>query len=38
MWKNRSPHSALVYTHPTAEDLRGVLADRGVLAKVADLV
>ena len=35
---HRSPHSALIYTHPTAEDLRGVLAERGVLEKVADLV
>jgi integrase/recombinase XerD len=35
---HRSPHSTLIYTHPTAEDLRGVLAERGVLARVADLV
>jgi len=35
---HRSPSSTLVYTHPTAEDLRSVLADRGVLEKVADLV
>jgi site-specific recombinase XerD len=35
---HRSPTSTLVYTHPTAEDLRGVLAERGVLEKVADLV
>lgn len=35
---HRSPSSALVYTHPTAEDLRQALAQRGVLAKVADLV
>ena len=33
-----SPSSALVYTHPTAEDLRKVLAERGVLARVADLI
>jgi site-specific recombinase XerD len=35
---HRSPTSTLIYTHPTAEDLRGVLAERGVLEKVADLV
>ena len=35
---HRSAHSTLIYTHPTAEDLRGVLAERGVLARVADLV
>ncbi len=35
---HRSPSSTLVYTHPTAEDLRAVLAERGVLGKVADLV
>jgi integrase/recombinase XerD len=35
---HRSPSSTLIYTHPTAEDLRAVLAERGVLAKVADLV
>jgi len=35
---HRSPSSALVYTHPTAEDLRNALAKRGVLEKVADLV
>ena len=35
---HRSPHSTLIYTHPTAEDLRGVLAERGVLERVADLV
>ena len=35
---HRSPQSTLIYTHPTAEDLRGVLAERGVLARVADLV
>ena len=35
---HRSPSSTLVYTHPTAEDLRAALAKRGVLEKVADLV
>jgi site-specific recombinase XerD len=35
---HRSPSSTLIYTHPTAEDLRAVLAERGVLEKVADLV
>jgi site-specific recombinase XerD len=35
---HRSPSSTLVYTHPTAEDLRRALAARGVLDKVADLV
>jgi integrase/recombinase XerD len=35
---HRSPHSALVYAHPTAEDLRRALAERGVLDKVSDLV
>lgn len=35
---HRSPQSTLVYTHPTAEDLRKALAERGVLDKVADLV
>ncbi len=35
---HRSPHSVLVYAHPTAEDLRRVLAERGVLDKVKDLV
>jgi site-specific recombinase XerD len=35
---HRSPSSTLVYTHPTAEDLRRALAERGVLEKVADLV
>ncbi len=35
---HRSPQSTLIYTHPTAEDLRGVLAERGVLEKVADLL
>jgi len=35
---HRSPHSALVYTHPTAADLRRALEERGVLDRVADLV
>ena len=35
---HRSPHSTLIYTHPTAEDLRGVLAERGGLEKVSDLL
>ena len=35
---HRSPSSALIYTHPTAEDLRNALAARGVLERVADLV
>jgi integrase len=35
---HRSPSSARVYTHPTAEDLRRALAERGVLDRVADLV
>ena len=35
---HRSPTSTLIYTHPTAEDLRVVLAERGVLEKVADLL
>jgi integrase/recombinase XerD len=35
---HRSPSSALVYTHPTAEDLRTALAERRVLEKVSDLV
>jgi integrase/recombinase XerD len=35
---HRSPSSALVYTHPTAADLRTALAERGVLEKVSDLV
>jgi integrase len=35
---HRSPHSTLIYTHPTAEDLRAALAERGVLERVADLV
>jgi integrase len=35
---HRSPSSTLIYTHLTAEDLRRVLAERGVLDRVADLV
>jgi integrase/recombinase XerD len=35
---HRSPHSALIYTHPNAEDLRSALAERGVLDRVADLI
>jgi hypothetical protein len=35
---HRSPSSTLIYTHPTADDLRKPLAERGVLDKVADLV
>lgn len=35
---HRSPTSALIYTHPTADDLRRALAERGVLKKVEDLV
>lgn len=35
---HRPPHSTLVYTHPTAADLRRALAERGVLDRVADLV
>jgi integrase/recombinase XerD len=35
---HRSPHSALVYMHPTAADLRRALEERGVLERVADLV
>jgi integrase len=33
-----SPSSTLIYTRLTAEDLRRVLADRGVLDRVADLL
>lgn len=33
-----SPSSTLIYTHLTAEDLQRVLADRGVLDRVADLL
>ena len=35
---HRSPRSALIYTHPTAADLRRALEERGVLDRVADLV
>jgi integrase/recombinase XerD len=35
---HRSPTSTLVYTHPTAEDLRRALDQRGVLDRVRDLV
>jgi integrase/recombinase XerD len=35
---HRSPCSTLVYAHPTAEDLRRALVERGVLDRVADLV
>jgi site-specific recombinase XerD len=35
---HRSPASALVYTHLTAEDLRRALDERGVLDRVRDLV
>lgn len=35
---HKSPSSTLVYTHPTAEDLRRALAERGVLDKVSDLI
>jgi len=35
---HRSPTSTQVYTHPTAEDLRRVLAERGVLKRVEDLI
>jgi site-specific recombinase XerD len=35
---HRSPTSARVYAHPSTEDLRRALAERGVLGKVADLV
>ena len=35
---HRSSASTTVYTHLTAEDLRGVLAERGVLAQVKDLI
>ena len=35
---HRSPSSTLIYTHLTAEDLRRVLAERGVLDRVADLL
>jgi len=35
---HRSPSSTLIYTHPTADDLRRALAARGVLDRVADLL
>ena len=35
---HHSPTSTLVYTHPTAEDLRRALDDRGVLDRVRDLI
>lgn len=35
---HRSPTSTLVYTHPTAADLRHALNRRGVLGKVEDLI
>jgi integrase/recombinase XerD len=35
---HRSPASVLVYTHPTAEDLRRALDERGVLDRVRGLV
>lgn len=35
---HRSPSSTLVYTHPTAADLRAALDARGVLDKVEDLI
>jgi site-specific recombinase XerD len=35
---HRSPSSTLIYAHPTAEDLRRALAERGVLDKVSDLI
>jgi len=35
---HRSRTSTEVYTHPTAEDLRRVLAERGVLQRVEDLI
>ena len=35
---HRSRSSTLIYTHLTAEDLRAVLAERGVLDRVADLL
>ena len=35
---HRSRSSTLIYTHLTAEDLRVVLAERGVLDRVADLL
>ena len=35
---HRSPRSTLIYTHPTADDLRRALDERGVLDRVADLL
>lgn len=35
---HRSPTSTMVYTHPTAADLRDALNLRGVLGKVEDLI
>jgi len=35
---HRSRESTLVYTHPTGEDLRRALEQRGVLDRVADLI
>jgi len=35
---HRSPTSTLVYAHPTAEDLRRALDERGVLDRVRDLI
>ena len=35
---HRSPASTLIYAHPTAEDLRRALDERGVLDRVRDLV
>jgi len=35
---HRSRTSTEVYTHPTAEDLRRALAERGVLQRVEDLI
>jgi integrase len=35
---HRSPRSALIYTHPTAADLRRAIEERGVLDRVADLI
>jgi integrase/recombinase XerD len=35
---HRSPSSTAVYTHLTGEDLRRVLAERGVLTRVKDLI
>jgi integrase len=35
---HRSPHSTRIYTHPTADDLRRALDERGVLDRVADLL